>query len=1188
MLFRSDSLHIQYGNTVYLGSLVKDSSPTNEAQTLTKYGSTITLSSVSGVGGGSVTDEVNDADANPTNEAQTITKSGSTVTLTSVSGVGGGTYADSDNQTLSVDGNKLTISDGNTITLNPNDADSNPQNEIQYLGLNGNVLSITGGNYVTLPAGSSGGSGADNWGTQYVVTDATLIGTGLISDSLRVNTSNPVFADQTISKDGSTVTLSKDGGSFTDEVNDADHDPVNEAQTLTRSGNTITLSSVSGYGGGSVTDTDAQTLSLSGSDLSISGGNTVTLPLGSGGDNWGTQVVQHDATLSGSGTASSNLTVAAAAASKWTTTGSDIYNSNSGSVGIGTIGAPQRKLEVSFNNSANTNLPLRLTNTATSGSNYTGLEAYTGGYKSFDLLGNAGDVRLRVVDNVPLKFYTNNIERGNFSNTGDFILINKLITPSLQVTTNAAAGKVLTSDASGNATWQTNTANLELAGENWVLFGDSFSDGINGEYGAVVRDKLSLNTVTTLAVSGHKMSQQLTVLDNTLSSNYNYFDSYQIVSVLIGINDFAQNTTLGDRTSSIGSNTFAGYMKDFIETILTATPEVKLYFLSPPEGNGAGVTYQAANTAGWKLKDLSLLMSQICSDYSIQFIDLFSLSKFNLQTIGTYTSDGLHPNSAGSLYLGGIIAHAFINNCNSDITTSGGLPTLLNKGVLFGDNNTIGQDVTNFSFDKNNSLLNVGTTNTSIWYGYEFKSGNTLDAYIKQKVSTGELKINSGRTTGWGGTIKLFTDESERMRITSSGSVIIQGLAGASTRYAQILSTGELSASTLSLSGADNRVALWAGTNSATYSDYLAYDRSNNILQMGGVNKLIFSIGANANTSNPWFSYNDQSGYINWNWFSKYDGTNWIKTSASGGGWASRFSNQNGKFVFYNASADGVLGSIITWDEKFSISQAGILSATSLKTTGASPTLSGLTKAVLCDENGSFGFGTAPGDNWGTQVVQHDASLTGSGTAGSPLVAVDASATNEAQTLSKVGSTITLSSVSGSGGGSVSDVDTDDQTLTFTSSTDVLAISEGNNVSLSKYLRKYMYATNTSSHTLATSLSVIPFNSFTGTTSYFTFNNTDDSITPSEPGTYRFQFIANLNDTSSNDDLAEFGFYGSSGLLGFAYNNYPRFIANPTKTYINYEWVQYLESGDAFQVKGDGTNMNLSANYTFLIEKISN
>lgn len=60
-----------------------------------------------------------------------------------------------DDQTLSTNSaaGNISISGGNTVTLNVNDADANPLNEIQTLTLVGRNLSIsgTGGNTVTLP-----------------------------------------------------------------------------------------------------------------------------------------------------------------------------------------------------------------------------------------------------------------------------------------------------------------------------------------------------------------------------------------------------------------------------------------------------------------------------------------------------------------------------------------------------------------------------------------------------------------------------------------------------------------------------------------------------------------------------------------------------------------------------------------------------------------------------------------------------------------------------------------------------------------------------------------------------------------------------------------------------------------------------------------------------------------------------
>ena len=63
------------------------------------------------------------------------------------------------------------------------DADNDPTNEIQQLSLSGTSLSLSrGGGTVNLP--SSGGG--DNWGTQSVVSDATLDGAGTSASPLKL------------------------------------------------------------------------------------------------------------------------------------------------------------------------------------------------------------------------------------------------------------------------------------------------------------------------------------------------------------------------------------------------------------------------------------------------------------------------------------------------------------------------------------------------------------------------------------------------------------------------------------------------------------------------------------------------------------------------------------------------------------------------------------------------------------------------------------------------------------------------------------------------------------------------------------------------------------------------------------------------------------------------------------------
>ena len=145
--------------------------------------------------------------------------------------------SNTDNQTLSLNGTDITITGGNTLDLSPlqdgvNDADSDPTNEIQDLKLVGTDLTIT-------------------------------------------NNGSPTTIDLSVIQDG---------------VDDADNNPTNEIQDLQLTGNTLTITNnasatnidLASYSG---SNTDNQTLSLNGTDITITGGNTLDLsPLQDGVD----------------------------------------------------------------------------------------------------------------------------------------------------------------------------------------------------------------------------------------------------------------------------------------------------------------------------------------------------------------------------------------------------------------------------------------------------------------------------------------------------------------------------------------------------------------------------------------------------------------------------------------------------------------------------------------------------------------------------------------------------------------------------------------------------------------------------------------------------------------------------------------------------------------------------------------
>lgn len=180
----------------------------------------------------------NDADADPTNELQDLSKNGDII---SISGGNSITLSD-DNpgneiQNISKSGNSISLDlTGGTVFLNDDDA----INEIQTITKVDSLvtLSNTGGSFIL---------NDDDPGNELQILSRSgdtirLSNGGYVIDRTADADADPANELQTINKTGSVITLSNGGGTVTDSVNDADADPTNELQTLSRNGLSVVLS----------------------------------------------------------------------------------------------------------------------------------------------------------------------------------------------------------------------------------------------------------------------------------------------------------------------------------------------------------------------------------------------------------------------------------------------------------------------------------------------------------------------------------------------------------------------------------------------------------------------------------------------------------------------------------------------------------------------------------------------------------------------------------------------------------------------------------------------------------------------------------------------------------------------------------------------------------------------------------
>lgn len=176
---------------------------------------------------------------------------------------------------------------------------------------------------------------------------------------------------------GTTLQISIEDGSSTSVnlsalVNDADADATNEIQTLSLSGNTLAISSGNNVSLAGFANTDNQNLSstVSGTNrtINISGG-TGTIISVADNDNDATNEYNTGVALSGTqlqitdggGTQSVDL-AGLVNDGDWTTAGNDIYNANSGNVGVGTT-APMQKMHLKVTENTGQVFPLLIQNT---------------------------------------------------------------------------------------------------------------------------------------------------------------------------------------------------------------------------------------------------------------------------------------------------------------------------------------------------------------------------------------------------------------------------------------------------------------------------------------------------------------------------------------------------------------------------------------------------------------------------------------------------------------------------------------------------------------------------------------------------------------------------------------------------------------------------------------------------------
>ena len=179
---------------------------------------------------------------------------------------------------------------------------------------------------------------------------------------------------------------------------------------------------------------------------------------------------------------------------------------------------------------------------------------------------------------------------------------------------------------------------------NYVAFGDSITYGVDGQtkkrmnspYPTLVGNTLGLRNVLNYAVSGSTITsiEGLTNVNSQYSKSTSKAD---IVSVMIGVNDYARSAELGTITDT-GLSTVYGGLNTLVKGLKEKYPDAYIFFMTPMPCYREEIT---SNATGVELVEVVSAIKEVCQKNNIPVLDLY--------TVGGYTmdadpySDGIHP-----------------------------------------------------------------------------------------------------------------------------------------------------------------------------------------------------------------------------------------------------------------------------------------------------------------------------------------------------------------------------------------------------------------------------------------------------------------------------------------------------------------------------------------------------------------
>lgn len=154
-------------------------------------------------------------------------------------------------------------------------------------------------------------------------------------------------------------------------------------------------------------------------------------------------------------------------------------------------------------------------------------------------------------------------------------------------------------------------------------------------YPALVGEALGLKSVVNQGVSGATFC---IVPDRTSMTNaiLGFNGEADIISLLLGINDFTASYPLGKLGDKTGS-TIYGCLDLISRHLTTNYPDALIFYMTP-------LQYKTQSNGSYRLEDVVTAIKKVAAKYDIPVLDLYDQGKYELE-MGIAPNDGVHPSA---------------------------------------------------------------------------------------------------------------------------------------------------------------------------------------------------------------------------------------------------------------------------------------------------------------------------------------------------------------------------------------------------------------------------------------------------------------------------------------------------------------------------------------------------------------